>query len=124
MAALTKDRNTPKRDGEFVVVTPKDGVTIYAGSIVAIDSNGELVPASDTAGIRVIGRAENYSEGQPVTCRKGVFGYENDGSITSADIGSKCYIVDDQTVGKTTTNSIEAGVIFDVDDEGVWVKIN
>lgn len=124
MAALTKDRNTPRRSGEFVVLNPKDGVKIYAGSIAAIDGNGEALPASDTADLKVIGRADNYSEGQPVTCRKGTFHYENDGSITVTDIGSKCYVVDDQTVGKTTTNSIEAGIVHDVDDQGVWVKID
>lgn len=123
MAALTKDRNTPWRDGKFLVLTPKAGVKIYAGSIVAIDGNGDALPASDTAGLKAIGRADNYSEGQPVTVRKGVFGFENNG-ITAADIGGICHVVDDQTVGKTTTNSIKAGTIFDVDTDGVWVKID
>ena len=40
-----------------------------------------------------------------------------------ADIGADCYIVDDQTVAKTSgtnTRSV-AGKVFDVDADGVWV---
>lgn len=45
-------------------------------------------------------------------------------AIALADIGSDCYIVDDQTVAKTSgsaTRSV-AGKIFDVDAAGVWVN--
>ena len=35
MAALAKDRNTPRRDGEFIRVPVKAAETIYAGSLVA-----------------------------------------------------------------------------------------
>jgi hypothetical protein len=39
----------------------------------------------------------------------------NDGSITSANLFSKCYAVDDQTVSATSTNRAEAGTILAVD---------
>ena len=45
--------------------------------------------------------------------------------ITQAEIGDACYIVDDETVAKTSggnTRSV-AGEIVDVDDDGVWVDI-
>lgn len=41
---------------------------------------------------------------------------ENDGSITASDIFNKCYVVDNQTVGKTSTNRALAGTILVVDD--------
>lgn len=125
MAALTKDRNTAYREGDFLVLSPADGVTIFSGSLTAVDGSGDLVPAADTAGLKVVGVADNYSEGEDVTVRKGTYLFENNGNITAADIGDKCYIVDDQTVGlqADVTNDVEAGEIFDVDSEGVWVKI-
>ena len=44
-------------------------------------------------------------------------------AITLADIGADCYIVDDQTVAKTSATNTRsvAGKVFDVDAEGVWV---
>jgi hypothetical protein len=61
-----------------------------------------------------------------VDIEKGIFHFANSADtdeITTADIGSNCYIVDDQTVAKTDgtgTRSI-AGEVFDVDAQGVWV---
>ena len=57
---------------------------------------------------------------------KGVFPFKNSAAadeITNAEIGSDCYIVDDETVAKTDgtgTRSV-AGKVFLVDDYGVWV---
>jgi hypothetical protein len=61
-----------------------------------------------------------------VEIEKGIFRFANSSStdeITRADIGSNCYIVDDQTVAKTSGSSTRsvAGKIFDVDSLGVWV---
>ncbi|HGM8331430.1 TPA: hypothetical protein ACKQLR_006537 [Pseudomonas aeruginosa] len=63
-----------------------------------------------------------------IETRRGVFQLANSASadqITRADIGKECFIVDDQTVAKTSatdTRSV-AGVVRDVDDGGVWVEI-
>ena len=48
---------------------------------------------------------------------------ESADAITLADVGSDCYIVDDQTVAKTngTNTRSVAGKVFDVDADGVWV---
>lgn len=121
------DRNTPRRNGEFLVLSPAADTTIYAGTIAAINSSGELVPAADTTDLKVVGRAENYSaEGEDVKVRKGVFGFANDGSISKSNIEDDCYIVDEVTVGlaASVTNSITAGKIFDVEDDQVWVKFD
>ena len=42
------------------------------------------------------------------------------------DIGAKCWIVDDQTVAKTngTGTRSPAGIIEDVDANGVWVRFD
>ena len=46
-------------------------------------------------------------------------------AITAAQIGSACYIVDDQTVAKTSDNGSRsrAGQVIDVDAQGVWVQV-
>ncbi|GAB6100429.1 hypothetical protein JCM16358_23080 [Halanaerocella petrolearia] len=124
---VTSDRNTPRRSGEFLVLTPAADTTIYAGTMTAINTSGEAVPASDSVDLKVVGRSEDYSsEGEDVKVRKGVFGYENDGSISKSDIGDDCYIVDAITVGLvgSVTNDIKAGNIFDVESNKVWVKID
>lgn len=56
------------------------------------------------------------------------FGFANSAGadeITKADIGKSAFIVDDQTVAKTsaTATRARAGVIEDVTSEAVWVSI-
>lgn len=59
----------------------------------------------------------------------GSFRFENSAAadaITLADIGSVAYAVDDQTVARTSATNTRspAGVIDDVDEYGVWVRID
>ena len=91
-----------------------------------MNANGKAVPASDTAGLKTIGRAETHAKsGETVTVKSGCFLYKNSSStaaIAAADIGGVCYVADDQTVSKTGgTNSIPAGLVYDVESKGVWV---
>ena len=116
MAALTNSRNTPElADGGRIQVYPVEAnTTIYLGSIVALDSNGNAVPASSTPNLRLIGRAEMVSNGFPgqdavnnpgaagviaIVARRGVFMYAvNDGSIGAAQVGLTAFAVDDNSV--------------------------
>lgn len=124
MAALTKNRSTPERIPALRQL--EAGAEIYAGSLVAVNANGKAVPASDTAGLKTIGRAETHAKsGETVTVKSGCFLYKNSSStaaIAAADIGGVCYVADDQTVSKSGgTNSIPAGLVYDVESKGVWV---
>lgn len=134
MAALTDDRKTPRRDGDILNISVAGSKRIYAGSIVARDANGYATPGAASTTLLGIGRAEAQADNSSgadgdisVDVRKGVFRYVNSAGgdeISNADIGSDCYMVDDQTVSKTDgtgTRSV-AGRIFDVDPDGVWVK--
>ncbi|MBO4647101.1 MAG: hypothetical protein J5806_02980 [Lentisphaeria bacterium] len=132
MAALTQARNTAELHVGALHYnferTVNDGGTVYAGGIAAQNSSGKAVPASDTAGLVVLGRAEaTVGAGEKVLIRTGVFLFDNGtGSeeLTAADIGAAAYIVDDHTVGKVGgTNHIPAGVVVDVTAEGVSVEI-
>ena len=54
MAALTNSRNTPElADGGRMQVYPVEAnTTVYLGSIVALNANGNAVPASSNAGLK------------------------------------------------------------------------
>lgn len=130
--ALSGDRNTPQRTGDDLVFGVKAGVTIYAGSLVVLQA-GFARPGRVATGDVARGRAEERvvggaSDGDvKVRVRRGVFRWANSASgdlITAADIGSTCYVVDDQTVAKTngTNTRSAAGTIEDVDGLGVWVR--
>jgi hypothetical protein len=100
---------------------------MYAGGMIAIDSGGEMDMASDTLGLRVLGRCPKYvdntADGEKSNIEHGVFRYENSSTyaITQKMIGQVCYVEDDNTVGAGSTNLVAAGIIKDVDSSGVWV---
>ena len=134
MSALTKDRNTPGRDGLIVSLPVAASKKIFAGALVARDSGGNATPGATATGLLGAGRAEAQADNSAgaagavsVDVRKGVFRFANSSGgdlIARSEIGQPCYIVDDQTAAKTNgtgTRSV-AGTVFDVDTEGVWVK--
>ena len=127
MAALTQDRPTPERDGRLVSDPLADGVTLYAGGMYVLDGDGNATPATAAATTPVravaLARASQPHGDQRVDGVLGVlFRFDNDGdAITRADIGRNAFVVDDQTVAKTGT--AKAGVVVDVDEAGVWVRI-
>lgn len=122
---LTKNRDTREIAGALVRLTVKTGATIYAGALVAVDSTGYAVPASDAAGLKVVGRAEHQAAaGQPVMVKRGVFLYNNKtgDKVTAAHIGGYCYAADDETVqGTANTNEVVAGIVRGVTADGVYV---
>lgn len=105
------------------------GGTIYAGTLVALNSSGLAVPAADAAGLRVLGRAENSAvTGEQVEVAEGCFLLDNAGSgnaLTLADLGRFAYVADDRTVSKSPgSNGVVAGIVFDVEPLGVWVRVD
>jgi|GEM_PF-1137752 len=133
MAALSQARNTAELHVgalhyNFEREVASDN-TVYAGGIVAQNSSGKAVPASDTANLVVLGRAEGtVGAGGKAVIRTGVFLFDNGTSseeLTAADIGAAAFIVDDHTVGKVGgTNHIPAGIVVDVTADGVAVEIS
>lgn len=129
MTALAADRSSPRRDGELFSMPVEAGVIIYAGAMVARNADGNAVPAADTAGLVVVGRAEEKADNSggadgamSVTVCRGVFAWSH-GGLTRADLGKVVYATDDQTVATTSTNKAPAGVLIDVDSVGAWVKV-
>ncbi len=131
--ALNKDRNTPSRDGVDVVHPVAAAKKIYAGSLVVLNATGYAEPGSTATTLTASGRAEaqvDNSSGADgaltITVRRGVFRFSNHGdAVTRTEIGKSCYIVDDQTVAKTSGTSTRsvAGKVIDLDGSGVWVEV-
>jgi hypothetical protein len=135
MAALNKDRNAPRRAGDLLSDPVAAATVIYAGALVCLNAAGNAVPGATATDLKPRGvatsRADNAAGAAGdalVESEPGVHRFENSAAgdlIARADIGADCYIVDDQTVAKTSatnTRSI-AGKIVDVDSVGVWVRI-
>lgn len=62
-----------------------------------------------------------------VVVRPGIYAWKNSSgadAVTQADVGSTCYVVDDETVAKTDGGGTRsaAGVVIAVDQDGVWVR--
>ena len=131
MSAATQDIDTPIRRGESVRLPAAAATQLFAGAIGARNASGQGVPAADSAGLCVIGRIEEGVDNRNgaagalnVEMRRGVFRWANRATHPASreDIGKIAYVEDDQTVSLNPgQNAIEAGAIFDVDDDGVWV---
>ncbi|MCR9218935.1 MAG: hypothetical protein NXI21_01795 [Alphaproteobacteria bacterium] len=133
MAALTTDRNTPRRDGETFHYPVAAATVCFAGGLAALAA-GVAAPAATATGLVALGRFEarvDNSAGAAgdlkAEVRPGVFRWGNSAGgdeIALSDVGALAYIVDDQTVAKTdgTGTRSAAGRIVDVDAQGVWVK--
>ncbi len=133
MAALTTDRATVRREVSILRLPVAASTKIYAGSLVMIDA-GYAKPGATATGKVAAGRADdqvNNSYGSAgdefVDVRPGCFQWANsagEDEIAQADVGTTCYIVDDQTVAKTngTNTRSAAGTVIAVDANGVWVK--
>jgi hypothetical protein len=120
MAALTKDRATPYREGVEVAYPVAAAVKIYAGSLVCANTSGYAAPAADTSGYRLAGVAleqvDNTDGGDGAKSvrlrRHGIFEFDA-ASITQAMVGDPMYAVDDQTFDDAAgpTNDVKVGVL-------------
>jgi hypothetical protein len=132
--ALTKDRNTPSRAGQTFNY-PLSNVKVYAGSIGCINSSGYLTKGATATGLKCVGRINEQVDNSAGSAgdlnaevENGIFRFANSAdadAIALADVGNVCFIVDDQTVAKTSGSSTRspAGIIEDVDTDGVWVRM-
>ena len=131
MAAATAQINTPERQGKVTAYPVAASTKIFAGTLVALDSSGNAVPASDAAGLRVIGLAQEDADNSAglagalkVATKNGVFQLNNStgDAVDANDKGKICYVEDDNTVSETGgTHKVKAGRVLDVGADGVWV---
>jgi len=133
--ALSADRNTPQKEGSLRNLPVAATTKIFQGALVCRNAAGNAVPGSVSTTLKPIGVAQEFVDNSAgsagdkrVTVKRGVFRFKNSASgdaITDADVGNDCYIVDDETLAKTSatnTRSI-AGKVYEVDAQGVWLEI-
>lgn len=134
MVALTENRSTLQMAAGDRVGLLGANQTIFAGALLMRNASGHIIKGATATGSYGVGRAEvaGASTTAGVTqqpFREGVFRFANSAAgdlIATADIGAVCYIVDDQTVAKTSATNTRspAGAIVDVDAQGVWVRFD
>jgi hypothetical protein len=134
MVALTADRNTPELEPGERVGLLGASQQIFNGALLMRNASGHLIEGATATGSFGVGRAE--TRGASTTAgvtsqryRPGIFRWANSAAgdlIAEADRGAVCYIVDDQTVAKTsgTNTRSPAGVVEAVDAQGVWVRMD
>lgn len=130
--ALSAERNTKYKPGELMAFHVAANVTIYKGGLVVL-AGGYARPGTTDTGLVAVGMAietvDNSSGGagaKTVTVRPGIYAWQNSGvdAIGHTEVGSDCYVVDDETVAKTDGNGTRsvAGRVLAVDSDGVWVR--
>lgn len=136
MSALSADRNTTRLQGDERRLDVAAAKLIYAGALVMRDASGNATPGATATGCQGAGRAEEQVDNssglagaKTVRIKTGPFSYANSSSsdeITKADIGKMAWVVDDQTVAKTSASGTRspAGVIVGLDSSGVWIDFD
>lgn len=107
---------------------------LFQGAIAALDAAGAMVPGSASSALKVIGRVRSpgfdnstgASGDLTGEAERGVFYWTNDGTnpVVAADRLGLCYVVDDQTVSRSSANGARpvAGRVLDV-DSGLGVAV-
>jgi hypothetical protein len=128
MAATTTARKTLSlEEAKYHETIERDvssGVEILAGTMVALNASNEWIVAGATGHVMALGRAQRTVEAddtdRSLRVDGGVFRWENAGDIAANDVGKQCNALDNQTVDMASTTK-PAGIIYDLDDYGVWV---
>lgn len=135
MTALTADRNTAAKQGDLRVGLVGAATRIFKGAIVMRNAAGYLIRGATAIGSFGVGISQTNVDNTAgangavsINWRPGAAYLANlAGDLCLVtDIGAKCWIADDQTVAKTngTATRSPAGIIEDVDANGVWVRFD
>ncbi len=136
--ALAADRQTRVRAGgatRYRTGKLAAAAVIYDGALIAKNAAGNIVPASDTAALKVVGVAQAFADNSAgiagaVTVPY-VTGVEAEfdnagGAIVLASSHSPCYVADDLSVttSAVAANDIVAGVVAEYSATKVWVFVD
>lgn len=145
MSAATSGRKTPQMVGaakSFPMNYPgKANEILIAGCMAMIDSSGRVLNATTVTGCIGAGRVKTQGGldrwdltgladgGLKPEIEEGIFKYANSAAgdlIGQSEVGKICYIVDNQTVAKTSNTNTRsvAGTVRQVDTDGVFVEFS
>jgi hypothetical protein len=124
--------DTPTRPGNTFAYPVAAATIIYAGTLVAVNAAGNAVPAANTAGLKVVGIAQDTYDNAAglagamlAVVERGTFLLPNSATsaLTVADIGTQALVEADDAVAKVASQNIKAGRILSVHTSGVWVAV-
>lgn len=126
--ALSRPRNTNRREPEFRDFVVPAGVTVHQGGLAVLDATGAVEPGSTALNLTAVGIfTDSAGPGETVRVRRGCFSFANSAAdaVDAASVGKDVFIVDDETVAKTngTNTRSVAGKCFAIDAQGVWVIV-
>ncbi len=124
-----------ERPGDYISLPIAAQTKIWAGELIAVTAAGLATFAQDTAGLLVVGRAEETVDNTAdqaggalsVKVKIGVFQYVNaaaGGFTAASQPGTWAYVSDDQTVAAGgTTHTSKAGVFlaYVAANNTVWI---
>ncbi|KAB8037405.1 hypothetical protein [Janthinobacterium aquaticum] len=131
---LTADRNTPYKHANAVPVAVAANVKIYAGALVCANAGGFATPGAIATTLTYLGRSEEFVDNtggangaRTVLVRRSeAFKWSNSSAdpVTQAEFGKTVYVVDDETVAKTSATNTRspAGRVVGIDADGVWIE--
>ena len=138
MTAAAADRILSQHGDQAIVedyeIPMGASTTIYRGTIVSLDQSGYGFPGTASLVRTPIGVAteQKVNSGaagaKTIRIQKGCFGFVNsagDDLVTFADVGRPCYVVDDQTVARTSANGARpfAGRVARIENSLVFVEV-
>lgn len=122
-------------DAKFSYVdarTIKNDEIMYVGEMVAQDSTPEVLAATDTASLVILGvgtkKVDNSADGETLDMISTAIHLMDNSStaLAKTDIGGYAYVEDACTVTTLAgaTNNIIAGVVVEVTSDGVFVDFD
>lgn len=132
MAALTTERLVQKIQAGAVTLPVKAATKIFAGSMVAVDSSGNALPATAATSQPAVGVAQKTVDNTTgaagdlsvvIETSHGEVAYKMNsaaagGLVSAKHIGSEVYITDDNTVTALSAGSSVAGVVKAIAADG------
>lgn len=130
---LTRERDTQQRPypAQRRYLPVKGSTTIMKGALVVLQA-GYAIPGTEATALVAVGcAAETVTSGTAngsamVAVDRGVWGYaiKADDAVTVADVGKTVFVVDDQTIGKTSATDTRspAGTLYALEGTVAWVE--
>lgn len=127
MTALSNDKGRRTAKWGYAKLTLASGTKAFKGSSLVWNGAGKVVPATAAPGRAFAGTAieqidatsgdkkVNVELPNPITVEY----FANGGDITAADLGKRCFFVDDTTVVLAGAGKSQAGRIWDIHANGM-----
>ena len=128
---LSADRNTLRRDAKQYSFPVAASTKLYKGGAVCLDASGNAIAPTATTGQRTVGIAledcdnsSGLAAALSIKVQAGCYRFDNYGSgLTKADIGSLVSWHNDVSVVAYSGSLSVAGIMRDIDSDGVWVEL-